>query len=1332
MAEANDLQGAGSDGSEASALWAAAVQALQTFRGLHGHIDVPVDFDVPTTAAWPDAVHGLQLGRLLAFLRTQTMVDPVYKVILDALGFDWKPVCVVQRRRWSWDHQFEALCLYREKHGNLAVPTTYVVPASYPRHLHHLPLGRVVNILRCQSRVHTPERVQQTSDLDALGFRWRLRSKTTFCVVHRPGKRTPMSQLVAWPDQTEALVVFRRLHGHTNVPDGFLVPAMTPWPLPMHRVALDLALASLRAHVYELPSTDAKRLRDAGFFADLPDFGTFVKLLDMYRTEFGTCAVRIDFVVPRMGGLWMNAWRGLALGDLAWSVGLKIRALKAAQRVDLAGVGFVFNVDATGATVLRGLEHFAILNGAIAVPTTFVAPSTWPDDLAGLRLGRYVERMHTAKRLRLLPPATTATLAALTMIPPAHQLAWEPPRDAIERDQALQQLGDVVRDVHTVVPDDFVVPTSGSAWPLGSHGVPLGVRLRWFRQQHNLSVPVCDEIRALPVDTRSVITDGVPLTVDTRSVIADEVLPIAPALTHRSWTLHDRVRALGFYRHLHGTAHVPQKYPDQTAPLWPPEFRGLQVATFAHSIRYHDRRLDKTLEAQLKLVGFSWANSVAMSRCVKRTTRGTLGVGTAPIATQVAALHAYQRLVGDVLAMPNDFAVPPNDANWPPGSSGIVLSFVPPSLAYHWFELVEEDEATVRALGLFTDVPPFEAFVQLISRFTSDGKTTVPLDFVVPSEWSTQWHGAPLGELAWSLGVRLEHLEKRKLWQLAAIGFEFNTSATWAHIVDGLRTYHARRGSTDVPELFIAPRIATWPETMHGMRLGHWVQHLRSARELYLLPPDTIAAVDAIGADAPMPEAVPVLVGVSTPTPAVSEAATRDANGADAPPPEAAALSSGENTAAPAILATAATTTVQATAAAADAPLPVVVPPSPDAVPLPSVTEEQLVVRAAPAPEVDSDANERCDHLVALDLWLHATPRPSESTLLGAISPACPVALRSMSVGALLLELEVGQAFEHLQPALDARQFDRQARWAITFQALAMFKAFHGHLDVPQTFSVDVSVAWPTSMHGLRLGDVVLGLRRLTAAKMTTTIVAQLNAIDFGWAALAVAVAADNALLLAPAPPASIADAAPVASVQDVHATASARGALPSIADDVEGGSDRDDDDRSDTTVRLDSDNDNQSDADNHDIIDLCSTDEDTDDDMGIDHDVNDDDMGIDDDINDDDATDAIPAQDVSVDVRRRPDSLESPAPPVVQAMGRASDDDAPLAADDYPAPPNFLAMKQAVGGDHIVAASSLVPRPAETGCEYPAPPQLPARNRPTPLYPGPPRLPASSTRPFL
>ncbi|KDO31379.1 hypothetical protein SPRG_03996 [Saprolegnia parasitica CBS 223.65] len=833
MAGPGDGQATASNDEAASALWPAAVQALQTFRGLHDHLDVPVDFVVPTTAAWPASTHGLQLGRRVASLRTQPTVDPVNKATLDALGFDWKPV--VHYRRWSWAHRFEALCLYREEHGDLAVPTTYVVPASNPRHLHHLPLGRVVNNLRFECRVHTPERVQRTSDLDALGFLWRLRSKTTFCVVHLPGKRAPLAQLVAWSDQIEALVVFQRLNGHANVPDGFVVPPDADvWPLPMHYVALDLALASLRAHVYELPEADAQRLREAGFFADLPDFVTFLKLLDMYRTEFGTCAVHIDFVVPQSGGFWMNAWRGLALGDLAWSVGLKAQALKVAQRCDLEGVGFVFNVDATWANVLRGLEHFSSLYGAMrAVPMTFVAPSTWPDDLVGLQLGRFVERMHTAKRLRLLPPATAATFATLTMIPPVRMQAWEPP-----------------------------------------------------------------------------------------------------------------------------------------------------------------------------------------------------------------------------------------DA---------------------------------------TNTPP------------------------------------------------------------------------------------------------------------------------------------------------------------------------------------------------------------------------VVVPPSPVAVPLPSVAHEQPAARAISAPEVDSDANERCDHLVALDLWLHATPRPSESTLLGAISPACPVALRSMSVAALLLELEVGQAFEHLQPALDARQFDRQARWAITFQALAMFKAFHGHLDVPQTFSVDVSVAWPASTHCLRLGDVVFGLRRLTAANITTTIVAQLNAIDFGWADLPVAVAADDALLLAPEPPASIADAAPVASVQDVHATASARGALPSISDDVEGGSDRDDDDRSDMIVLLDSDNDNQSDADNHDIIDLCSTDEDTDDDMGIDHDVN-----------DDDATDAIPAQDVSVDVRRRPDSLESPAPPVVQAMGRASDDDAPLAADDYPAPPNFLAMKQAVGGDHIVAASSLAPRPAETGCEYPAPPQLPARNRLTPLYPGPPRLPASSTRPFL
>ncbi|EQC26984.1 hypothetical protein, variant [Saprolegnia diclina VS20] len=883
-----------------AALWAAVVDALTTFRELHGHVDVPADFAVPATAPWSDVVHGIHLGLLVVFLRTRPTIDPVIKTTLDALGFDLTPVRIVQRRQWSWVHRLEALCLYREAHGHMKVPQRYVVPTSYPQHLHHLPLGHLVSSLRCQSIAYTPERVQRISDLDALGFLWRLSSKNaTYCVVHRPGKRAPMAQTVAWSEQIEALLVFRRLHGHANVPDGFIVPPQTPWPLRMHHVALDLALTSLRAHVYELPKTDADRLREAGFFADLPDFSTFIELLAIYRTEFGSSAVRIDFVVPPSGGPWINVWRGLALGDLAWSVGLRARALEATQHDDLQRVGFVFNVDATWANIVHGLEHFRSLYGPLAVPTSFVAPATWLSDLAGLRLGHYVERMHTAKRLRLLPPATASTFAALTQIPPVASSLWAPPRDANARLEVLQQLRDivrVVRDVYTVVPNDFVVPASGSAWPADSDGVQLGVRLRWFWQHKQLSVPVCDEIRALGV------------RVANRSAITNKLPPTAPALKYRTWTAHDKMRALGFYRHLHGSARVP-----------------VRLAVFANNLRYYPRVLDDKLEVQLKLVGFSWPTSwVPSSRCVKRTTRGALVVGMVPIAAQVAALHTYQCLVGDVLAMPKDFAVPRNDAAWPTGSSDIVLSYVLPSLRYHWFELAPEDEATVRALGLFTDVPPFDVFVQLAFRLSCDDKTTVPLDFVVPTEWSASWHDAPLGELAWSLGVRMTQLEKNKSQQLAAIGFAFNTPATWAHIVDGLRTYHSLYGSMDVPEDFLVPQTASWPEDMHGMRLGHCVKFLVTARELYLLPAATTTAIDAIGADAPMPEAVSISVGVNAATPAISAAATSDTIGADAPPPEATTLSSDENSAALAILASAATTTVVQPAAneVVAAPLP--------------------------------------------------------------------------------------------------------------------------------------------------------------------------------------------------------------------------------------------------------------------------------------------------------------------------------------------------------------------------------------------------------------------------
>ncbi|EQC27125.1 hypothetical protein SDRG_15026 [Saprolegnia diclina VS20] len=1116
----------------------------------------------------------------------------------------------------------------------MKVPQLYVVPTSYPQHLHHLPLGLVVCKLRCRSIAYTSERVQRISDLDALGFLWRLSFKNaTFCVVHRPGQQAPLAQTVAWSEQIEALLVFRRLHGHVNVPDGFIVPPEADvWPLPMHYVALDLALASLRAYVYELPEADADRLREAGYFADLPDFCSFIELLAIYRDEFGSCAVRIDFVVPRMGGLWINAWRGLALGDLAWSVGLKARALKAAQHDDLQLAGFVFNVDATWANIVRGLEHFRSLYGPLAVPTSFVAPATWPSDLAGLRLGHYVERMHTAKRLRLLPHTTASTFAALTQIPPVASSLWAPPRDANARVEVLQQLRDVVRvvrDVHIAVPDEFVVPASGSAWPADSGGVQLGVRLRWFWQHKQLSLPVCDEIRALGV------------RVANRSAITDELPPTAPAPKSRTWTTHDMMCALGFYRLLRGSARVLLSYPVPIASPWPPQLQGVPVAVFAKNLRYYPRVLDDKLEVQLKLVGFSWPTFwVPSTRCVKRTTRDALAVGMVPIAAQVAALHTYQCLVGDVLAMPKGFAVPLNDAAWPAGSSGIVLSYVLPSLRYHWFELAPEDEATVRALGLFTDVPPFDVFVQLAFRLSCDGKTTVPLDFVVPAEWSASWRGAPLGELAWSLGVRMAHLKLAKSNQLVAIGFEFNSPATWAHIVDGLRTYHSLCGLTDVPEDFLVPQTASWPKDMHGMRLGHWVKLLVSARELYLLPATTTTAIDAIGADAPMPEAVSISVGVNAATPAISAAATNDTIGADAPPPVATTLSSDENSAAPAILASAATTTV-VQPAVIDAPLPVVVaaplpvvvrplpvvmPQLPAVVPLPSVAEEQPAVQAAPALAVDADTNERCDHLVALDLWLHATPRPSDLTLLGSLSPACPVALQPLSVGAFLLELEVGQAFTHLQSALDDRQFDRQARWAIKFQALAMFKAFNGHLDVPRTFTVDANATWPAPTHGLRLGDVVFGLRRLTTAEVVPAIVAQLDALGFGWAALPVAVATDAALLPAPEPPASIVEAVPVAPVQ--NATASARGASSSTPADVKGGFDRDDDKQIDKTAIKRS---KPSKRKCYETIDLCSTDDDDDNDND-----GDDGAGIDYDVKDDGIIDAMPVQAIRTNVRRR------------------------------------------------------------------------------------------------
>ncbi|KDO25602.1 hypothetical protein SPRG_08901 [Saprolegnia parasitica CBS 223.65] len=776
------------------------------------------------------------------------------------------------RRKWSFQEKLTALGCYRAEHGHLAVPQAFRVPptAAYPAYLHGMLLGIIVSALRQKDAMLSPD---QQSDLDTLGFLWRVRGSVGRCIIQCPNTSARAARTISWHDQIQALLVFQQQHGHFHVPRGFVVPADDAWPLSTHHLLLEHVPPAIQAHLYELSDDQANVVRSAGLVPSVPDFRTFVCLLGLFQTTYGVSSVYRDFVIPATGGSWLDAWRGLDLGELAWRVGLNMSLLSKEKQAALAGI--VFNSDATWARILRGLEHFERLYGPLSAPSSFVVPSTWPSDLVGLRLGHWSKVTQVAFRLELLPPTTAAAVKKLVMQSVPVPLEWTTPTNAADA-SALQTrvlaMKKVVDDVFGLsVPETFVVPANGDAWPEGSHRFPLGEGLRWLQTlpasppraidqadtraslQHAPHGPTPGRDTPMPAAARMEQTpppiDSMPPMEELEPSSVQEPSDASPS----AMDLQRQVHVIALYRAMYGSADIPIEFLVPASEPWPVEYRGLRLGAIANEIQRVKRPYDRGFERDLRAVGFVWHTAAPSSRCVVCEASGDLVVETIDLSIQIRALVAYWGLGGDLDAIPVDFSVPVSDPMWPSAAAGIVLSHVPASLRYHWFELTPAMETTVRRLGLFAQIPPFDTFLSLVEMYRRTlGDASVPLDFAVPESpaWPAPWHGVLLGQLAWFIGLRASKLRPDQANALRTIGFTFGAPATWAHIVSGVGIYYRLHGASVVPPSFVVPATPEWPTDLYNNPLGYWVEHMAMAKRLRLLPRATLDALQAAADDA--------------------------------------------------------------------------------------------------------------------------------------------------------------------------------------------------------------------------------------------------------------------------------------------------------------------------------------------------------------------------------------------------------------------------------------------------------------------------------------------------
>jgi hypothetical protein len=91
-----------------------------------------------------------------------------------------------------------------------------------------------------------------------------------------------------------------------------------------------------------------------------------------------------------------------------------------------------------------------------------------------------------------------------------------------------------------------------------------------------------------------------------------------------------------------------------------------------------------------------------------------------------------------------------------------------------------------------------------------------------------------------------DHPERRAA--LDALGFVWDDlERRWEEVHAALLAYKEVHGDLEVPQAFVVPSEAPWPEEVWGMKLGSRVSDIRS-KEIYVKDhPERFAELDALG-----------------------------------------------------------------------------------------------------------------------------------------------------------------------------------------------------------------------------------------------------------------------------------------------------------------------------------------------------------------------------------------------------------------------------------------------------------------------------------------------------
>ncbi|KDO25650.1 hypothetical protein SPRG_08949 [Saprolegnia parasitica CBS 223.65] len=207
---------------------------------------------------------------------------------------------------------------------------------------------------------------------------------------------------------------------------------------------------------------------------------------------------------------------------------------------------------------------------------------------------------------------------------------------------------------------------------------------------------------------------------------------------------------------------------------------------------------------------------------------------------KLLAMQTFHRLHGHV-KVPNSFVVPHDDPAWPPDTCGMRLGSAAANFRNRADTLSPEQKAALTDLGYSwkTTAVPWDLKVAALATYRRlHCHCNVPPEFEVPSHdsaWPQALWTIKLGKVVANIRIKGQAaLTEGRRQQLQDLGFVWcpRTSqqlvAQWETNMHALTVYKQLHGHVLVPDDFVVPEAAPWPEIVFNVKLGHITGLLRS------------------------------------------------------------------------------------------------------------------------------------------------------------------------------------------------------------------------------------------------------------------------------------------------------------------------------------------------------------------------------------------------------------------------------------------------------------------------------------------------------------------------